>query len=66
MSGNKESDLVAWEEIVYTPTSSPPESVLADISEPRNSQAPTLAVDKEPEKDKNGKQDKACSSSIQV
>jgi hypothetical protein len=60
MSEKNESDLAVWEKIVYTPTSSPPESVLANISEPRTTvEIPTvisdaLTIDKKPGDDKNG------------
>lgn len=60
MSEKKESDLAVWEKIVYTPTSSPPESVLANISEPCTTvEIPTdiseaQARDKKPGDVKNG------------
>ncbi|CAJ0546790.1 Ff.00g014170.m01.CDS01 [Fusarium sp. VM40] len=59
MSEQNESDLAVWEKIVYTPTSSPPESLLANISEPCTTvEIPTdkseaLAGDKKAGKDKN-------------
>jgi hypothetical protein len=72
MSENNESDLAVWEQIVYTPTSSPPESLLADVSEPRTPQeehsnkSQVLAGDKKLEKDENGKVDAAYILFIQI